>query len=64
MEGRPCADTTDTAEKITVEETIEKSLKDRDSEERDRQNRRKNIIIFGLSESKKKLNQQKGKKRM
>ena len=36
-----------------MEEQIEKSLKDRDSEGRDRQNRRKNIIIFGLQESKK-----------
>ena len=42
-----------TTEKRTVEEAIEKPLKDRDSEGRDRQNRRKNIIL-GLPESKKK----------
>ena len=30
---------------------LKKSLKDRDIEERERQNRRKNIIVFGLPES-------------
>ena len=34
-----------------VEEVIQKSLKDRDIEEREIQNRRKNIIVFALSES-------------
>ena len=34
-----------------VEEVIQKSLKDRDIEERERQNRRNYIIVFGLSES-------------
>ena len=34
-----------------VEEVIQKSLKDNDIEERERQNRRKNIIVFGLPES-------------
>ena len=34
-----------------VEEVIQKSLKDRDTEERERQNRRKNIVVFGLPES-------------
>ena len=34
-----------------VEEVIQKSLKDRDIEEREIQNRRKNIIVFGLPES-------------
>ena len=34
-----------------MEEIIQKSLKDRDIEERERQNRRKNIIVFGLPES-------------
>ena len=34
-----------------VEEEIQKSLKDRDTKERERQNRRKNIIVFGLPES-------------
>ena len=34
-----------------VEEVIQKSLKDRDIEEREKQNRRKNIIVFGLPES-------------
>ena len=53
MEGRIWADITDIAEKRTVGESIEKSLKDRDCEERDGQNRRKNIIIFWLQESKK-----------
>ena len=33
-----------------MEEVIQKSLKDRDIEERERQNRRKNIIVFGLPE--------------
>lgn len=36
-----------------MEEAIEKSLKDRDKDERGRQSRRKNIIVFGLSASKK-----------
>ena len=53
MEGRTWDDITDIAVKRSVEEAIEKSLKDRDSEKRDRQIRRKNIIIFGLQESKK-----------
>ena len=43
----------DSNEKRTVEEVVEKSLKDRDSEEKKWQNRRKNIIIFELPESKK-----------
>ena len=43
---RTWADITDTADKRTVEEAIEKSQKDRDSEERDRQHSGKNIIIF------------------
>ena len=34
-----------------MEEVIQKSLKDRDIEKRERQNRRKNIIVFGLPES-------------
>ena len=34
-----------------VEEVIQKSLNDRDIEEIKRQNRRKNIIVFGLPES-------------
>ena len=37
----------------TVKEVIEKLLKERDSEEKERQNRRKNIIVFELPESKK-----------
>ena len=40
-----------TGTKTKVEEIIQKSLKDRDIEERERQNRRKNIIVFGLPES-------------
>ena len=53
QEGKTWAEIMDISEKRTVEEVIEKSLKNRESEERDRQNRRKNIIIFGLPESKK-----------
>ena len=53
QEGKTWAEIMDTSEKRTVEEVIEKSLKNRESEEKDRQNRRKNIIIFGLPESKK-----------
>ena len=53
QEGQTWADITDSNEKRTVEEVVEKSLKDKDSEEKERQNRRKNIIIFELPESKK-----------
>ena len=53
QEGKTWAEIMDISEKGTVEEVIEKSLKNRESEEKDRQNRRKNIIIFGLPESKK-----------
>ena len=35
-----------------MEEAIEKQLRDRENEEKDRQNRRNNIIAFGLPESK------------
>ena len=35
-----------------MEEAIEKQLRDRENEEKDRQNRRNNIIVFGLPESK------------
>ena len=42
----------DTPEKRTVEEVIAKSLKERDNEEKERQNRRRNIIVFELPESK------------
>ena len=52
-EGQTWADITDSNEKRTVEDVVEKSLKDRDSEEKERQNRRRNIIIFELPESKK-----------
>ena len=37
-----------TGRSTKVEELIQKSLKDRDIEERERQNRRKNIIVFRL----------------
>ena len=50
--GRSWADITDSAEKRTVQEVIEKSLKDRDNEEKERQKRQRNIIIFELPESK------------
>ena len=53
QEGKTWTEIMDISEKRTVEEVIEKSLKNRESEEKDRQNRRKNIIIFRLSESKK-----------
>ena len=48
-EDKPWSTITGTSTK--VEEVIQKSLKDRDIEERERQNRRKNIIVFGLPES-------------
>ena len=53
QEGQTWADIVESNEKRTMEEVVEKSLKDRDSEEKERQNRRKNIIIFELPESKK-----------
>ena len=46
-------DIMDTPEKRTVEEVITKSLKERDKEGKERQNRRRNIIIFELPQSKK-----------
>ena len=52
-EVKTWADIMDTPEKGTVEEVIAKSLKERDNEEKERQNRRRNIIVFELSESKK-----------
>ena len=48
-EDKPWSTLTGTSTK--VEEVIQKSLKDRAIEERERQNRRKNIIVFGLPES-------------
>ena len=53
QEGKTWAEIMDISEKRTVEEVIKKSLKNRESEEKDRQNRRKNIIIFRLTKSKK-----------
>ena len=35
-----------------IEEVIDKELRDRGNEENERQNRRNNIIVFGLLESK------------
>ena len=52
------ADILETPEKKTVEEAIEKQLKDRENEEKDRQNRRNNIIVFGLPELKATENEQ------
>ena len=52
------ADILETPEKKTVEEAIEKQLRDRENEEKDRQNRRNNIIAFGLPESKATENEQ------
>ena len=58
-EGRKSwADIMETQEKKTVEEVIEKQLRDRENEEKDRQNRKNNIIVFGLSESKVTENEQ------
>ena len=42
----------ETPGKKTVEEEIERQLRDRENEEKDRQNRRNNIIVFELPESK------------
>ena len=53
QEGQTWADIVNSNEKRTVEEVVKKSLKDRDNEEKEWQNRRKNIIIFELPESKK-----------
>ena len=52
-EVKTWADIMDTPEKRTVEEVIAKTLKERDNKEKERQNRRRNIIIFELPESKK-----------
>ena len=51
-EVKTWADIMNTPEKRTVEEVIAKSLKERDNE-KERQNRRRNIIVFELPESKK-----------
>ena len=40
-------------EKRKIEEVIDISLRDYENEEKERQNRRKNIIVFGLPESEK-----------
>ena len=52
-EVKTWADIMDTSEKRIVEEVIAKSLKERDNEEKERQSRRRNIIVFELPESKK-----------
>ena len=52
-EVKTWADIMDTSEKRTVEEVITKSLKERDKDEKERQNRRRNIIVFELPKSKK-----------
>ena len=58
-EGRKSwADIMETPEKKTVEEVIEKQLRDRENEEKDRQNRKNHIIVFGLPESKATENEQ------
>ena len=56
------ADIIDRLERRTVEKVIENSLKERDNNKNKRQNRRRNIIIFELPKSKKKLDQKRGKK--
>ena len=53
QQGQTTAGIVDNNEKRTVEEVGEKSLKDRDSEGKEQQNRRKNSTIFELLESKK-----------
>ena len=50
--GRTWTDIMETPEQRTVE-VIEESLKERDNEEKERLNRRRNIIVFELPESKK-----------
>ena len=50
--GRSWADTVGTPEKKSLEKVAEKQLRDRENEEKDRQNRRNNIIVFGCPESK------------
>ena len=47
------ADIMDILEKRTVQEVIANSLKERDNEEKERQSRRRNLIVFELPESKK-----------
>ena len=58
-EGRNSwTDIMENPEKKTVEEAIEKQLRDRENEEKDRPNRKNNIIVFGLPESKATENEQ------
>ena len=52
-EGRTLADVIGTPEKRTVEEVTKKSLNERDNEKKERQIRKRNMIIFELHESKK-----------
>ena len=52
------ADIMETPKKKTVEEAIEKQLRDRENEEKDRQNRKNNTIVFGFPESKATENEQ------
>ena len=52
-ERRTLPDVIGTPEKRTVEEVTKKSLKERDNEEKERQIRKSNVIIFQLHESKK-----------
>ena len=63
QEGQTWADIMDSNEKRTVEEVVEKSLKDRDSEEKEYQNRRKNIIILKC-QNPRRVNQMIGRKKM
>ena len=53
LEGRIWADIIEVPETRTIEEVIEKLLMERDNEEKERQNRRRYIIVFELPESKK-----------
>ena len=51
----------ETPEKKTVEEVIEKQLRDRENEEKDRQNRKNNIIIYLDSQNQKPQRMNKGR---
>ena len=51
--GRTWTDIMEIPEKRTVEDVIEKSLKERENEEKEWLNRRRNIIVFELPEWKK-----------
>ena len=57
------ADVIGTPEKRTVEEVTKKSLNERDNEKKERQIRKRNMIIFELHESKKPKEKRKKKEK-